>query len=131
MEVLLLSLIAAVLPGPCSLVAMPATPFLSFHFLPPATVFSTRCVLWDGASRATAGRVMGECLKSRHWRQVPAAGLAPESRCSSLLPPLLPCTGSAGRSDLWTEGVPLQEHSHSHVKTAWKEEVLLSLWLLA
>jgi len=54
----------------------------------------------DGASRATVGHVMGECLKSRHRRQVRAAGSAPEPQCSCLLPSLFPCTGSAGRSDL-------------------------------
>lgn len=130
-EVLLLSLTAAVLHGPCSLVAMPATPFLSCHFLPPATVFSSCCVFWDSASRATAGWVIGKCLKSRHWRQARAAVLAPRARYSSLLQPLLPWTASAGWSDLWTGGIPLQQHSHSGVKAACKEEVLLSLWLLA
>lgn len=130
-EVLLLPLIAAVLHGPCSLAVMPAMPFLSCHFLPPATVLSTHCMFWDGASRNTVGHVKGECLKSRHQRPERAAVSAPEPWCSHLLPPLLPCTSSAGRSDLWTEGVPLQQRSHSRVKASWKEEVLLSLWLLA
>lgn len=44
---------------------------------------------------------------------------------------LLACTSSGGQSELYTEGVQLQQRSHLCVKAAWKEGVLLLPWLPA
>lgn len=98
----------------------------TFSLLPLSASVQHTCIFWDGvlASCATEGCVMGESLKSRDegkpgqlaWHLSPGAHV-------SCQPPSLHW--------LWTEGVSLQQHSHSCVKAAWKEEVLLLLWLPA